>query len=88
MQDVHLCTNAAKPVSTHRYHQANKLRVCVNGYELDMSNAIEKVYKFELKICGVKDDGKEKELHRGPKNEYVCAYHSLFLLALLNFLVD
>lgn len=36
-----------------------------------MSKAVEIVYKFELKIYGVKSDGKEKELHRGPRNEYV-----------------
>lgn len=35
-----------------------------------MSKAVEKVYKFELKIYGIKSDAKEKELHRGPKNEY------------------
>ncbi|MCP9261745.1 hypothetical protein DINM_005076 [Dirofilaria immitis] len=60
----------AKPPLTYRYNHANKFRVCVNGYELDMSKAIEKVYKFELKIYGVKSDAGEKELYRGPKNEY------------------
>ncbi|VDN41742.1 unnamed protein product [Gongylonema pulchrum] len=75
----------AKPAPTRRYAQANKLRICVNGYELDMSRAIGSVYKFELKICGVKKDGREKELHRGPKNEFVFAsffaFFALFSVA-------
>ncbi|KAM3719351.1 Uncharacterized protein ACO02O_11234 [Dirofilaria immitis] len=63
----------AKPPLTYRYNHANKFRVCVNGYELDMSKAIEKVYKFELKIYGVKSDAGEKELYRGPKNDVAVA---------------
>lgn len=61
----------AKPHQTNRYNHASRFRVYVNGYELDMSKAIKKVYKFELKVYGIKSDGKEKELHCGPKNEYV-----------------
>uniref|UniRef100_A0A8R1XN14 Piwi domain-containing protein n=1 Tax=Onchocerca volvulus TaxID=6282 RepID=A0A8R1XN14_ONCVO len=63
----------AKPPPTYRYNHANKFRICINGYELDMSKAIDKVYKFELKIYGIKSDGKEKELHRGPKNDVAIA---------------
>uniref|UniRef100_A0A0R3S4X7 PAZ domain-containing protein n=1 Tax=Elaeophora elaphi TaxID=1147741 RepID=A0A0R3S4X7_9BILA len=58
-----------KPNQKYRYKHANRFRICINGYELDMSKAIEKIYKFELKIYGIKSDGKEKELHRGPKND-------------------
>ncbi|VDK74291.1 unnamed protein product [Litomosoides sigmodontis] len=61
--------NKAKPCQTYRYNHASRFGVCINGYELDTSKAIEKVYKFELKFYGIKSDGKEKELHRGPKNE-------------------
>uniref|UniRef100_A0A1I7VX68 Piwi domain-containing protein n=1 Tax=Loa loa TaxID=7209 RepID=A0A1I7VX68_LOALO len=63
----------AKPHQSYRYSHANRFRVCINGYELDMSKAIEKVYKFELKICGIRSDEKEKELHRGPKNDVAIA---------------
>ncbi|VIO94115.1 Uncharacterized protein BM_BM5200 [Brugia malayi] len=63
----------SKPRQINRYNHANRFRVCVNGYELDMSKAIEKVYKFELKIYGIKSDAKEKELHRGPKNDVAVA---------------
>ncbi|KAL3994832.1 Piwi domain family protein [Acanthocheilonema viteae] len=64
-----MVTMPAKPHQTHGYNHANKFRICINGYELDTSKAIEKVYKFELKIYGIKSDGKEKELYRGPKND-------------------
>ncbi|VDN00082.1 unnamed protein product [Thelazia callipaeda] len=64
--------DAIMPVKLHsayRYTHASELRIAVNGFTLDMSKAIDKVYKFELKMYGIKGDGKEKELSRGPRND-------------------
>lgn len=58
-----------KPVAGRRLKQAKSLPIVVNGYILDVSNAVDLVYKYEVKFLGIKKDGKEKDLSRGPKNE-------------------
>ncbi|MFH4983780.1 hypothetical protein AB6A40_010489 [Gnathostoma spinigerum] len=58
-----------KPPEKKRYQQAGRMIVVMNGYELDMSNAIEKVYKHEIRFSVKRVNGSEKDLTCGPKND-------------------
>ena len=51
------------------FQQLKSLPIAVNGYELDMLRAVDRVYKYEIKFMGIK-----KDLTRGPKNEYVLCF--------------
>lgn len=70
------------------------MNICVNGYELDISKAIEMVYKFELKFyaekTSTKSSGKTKmkELHRGPKNESVLIVHYIFFFIYIEMIAE
>lgn len=59
----------AKPVGGSRLKQAESVAILMNGYELDLSTAPDKVFKHELKLIAIKKDNKEKDLTRGPKND-------------------
>jgi len=58
-----------KPLGERRLQQVKSVPIAVNGYELNLQMAMDPVYKYEIKFLGIKKDGKEKDLTRGPKNE-------------------
>lgn len=46
-------------------------KVLLNGYRLQIDRDAPTVYKYELKFIAIWPDGREGDITRGPKNEYV-----------------
>ncbi|VDK59917.1 unnamed protein product [Anisakis simplex] len=59
----------SKKISGMRLKAADSIAVVMNGYEIDLSNVPEKVYKHELKLMAVKQDNQLRDLTRGPRND-------------------
>uniref|UniRef100_A0A915DPU7 Piwi domain-containing protein n=1 Tax=Ditylenchus dipsaci TaxID=166011 RepID=A0A915DPU7_9BILA len=52
-----------------KIQSAEATEVVLNAYPLKLKMAIDKVYKYELKITAIKEVGKPRELFKGPKND-------------------
>ncbi|KAI1719931.1 piwi domain-containing protein [Ditylenchus destructor] len=59
----------AKVLNEHRIRNVEEAKIVLNAYRLDVSKAVEKIYKFELKFIGRIPPETEKDLSRGPRND-------------------
>ena len=58
-----------KVLNEHRIRNVEEAKIVLNAYRLDVSQAVEKVYKYELKFMGRIPPDTEKDLSRGQRNE-------------------
>ncbi|KAI1700875.1 piwi domain-containing protein [Ditylenchus destructor] len=53
----------------HRIRNVEEAKIVLNAYRLDVSHAVEKVHKFELKFMGRIPPETEKDISRGARND-------------------
>ncbi|KAI1727543.1 piwi domain-containing protein [Ditylenchus destructor] len=59
----------AKVRNEHKIRNVEEANIVLNAYRLDVSQAVEKMFKFELKFTGQIPPETEKDLSRGPRND-------------------
>ncbi len=56
-----------KPKEGNRLQPERTMQICANMFPIDLSEAVDRVFKYEVNI--VAQDGQERDLTRAPGNE-------------------